>query len=120
MAWNKSGDERARSYQVYKDLEKLYLELQQRYELLEAKLAVKDETIMRLSRELYQALEGSMQHEASNRPGLAKAPAVGPAAGYQETPTPIPTHKPSAVVPRHGATMQDMLEPQPHPKRKEG
>ncbi len=107
MAWNKSGDERARSYQVYKDLEKQYLDLQRSYEALEAKLAAKDETLMRLSRELYQALEGSMQTEASNRPGLAKTHAQG----NQEQATPLPVHKPSAVVPRQGVTLQDMLEP---------
>ncbi len=80
MSWNKSGDERAKSYQVYKDLERSYKDLQNRYAELESRLAAKDEAMRLISRELYQALESTMQPEASNRPGLAKAHPATPTA----------------------------------------
>lgn len=114
MSWSKSGDERAKSYQVYKDLERQYRELQRAYDELGARLAAKDESLRQLSKELYQALEGSMTHEASNRPGLAKTSVtVTP-----DVSVPMPQPHQSTVVVRADIPMRELLE-QP-PKRKEG
>ncbi len=60
MSWNKSGAERAKSFQVYKDLQHEYDVMKRKCDELESRLKEKDETLLRLSRELYQALEGGV------------------------------------------------------------
>ncbi len=110
MGWKASGDERAKSYQVYKDLQSAYQDLQRRFDVLEEKLRAKDETLRQLSRELYEALEA---------PVKALAPTVmAPAIPAAEVATPLPVQKQSAVVPKTGATMAELLGEAP--KRKEG
>ncbi len=111
MGWKASGDERAKSYQVYKDLHRAFHDLQRDYDLLSEKLRAKDETLMRLSKELYEALH-------SSQPQSAKAPSVPVPEASSEQRTPIPEHRPSAVVTRGNLPMSELLsEPK---KQKEG
>ncbi len=104
MSWNKSGDERAKSFQVYKNLELSYKELQQRYASLEARLKEKDETLLRLSRELYQALEGGQ-----DRPRTSVTVQPG-------KPTPhLPHPRPGIVSVRAEVPMSELLGDSEHP-----
>lgn len=115
MGWKASGDERAKSFQVYKNLEASYLDLQQRYNDLEARLHAKDDALRQLSRELYQALDGPTRETTKHLP----VPEAIPAS--QEQKTPIPQHRPSAVVSRH-TSPADIIgsAEEVQPKRKEG
>ncbi len=128
MSWNKSGDDRAKSYQVYKDLQKAYSDLQQRYDAIEAKLAAKDEALRLMSRELYQALDAPARVLAAT----VSAPVMPP----QEVATPLPVpstrvaeaqRSVSEVVQRggaslgaSGASLRELFDEAPEKKRKEG
>ena len=118
MSWNKTGDERAKSFQVYKDLQKTYQDLQERYTALEVRIREKDEALLRLSRELYQALEGTIRPEPTDRPGLANT-RLGAEIGVSRTAPKserVPSVKP---VQRAEVPMSELLGA-PEPKRKEG
>ncbi len=123
MSWNKSGDERAKSYQVYKDLQSAYDDLEQRYRTLEAKVQAKDEALRQMARELYEALEAPARVLAAT----VHAPAL-PAA---ETATPLPVvptvhahglpeRQRSEVVAKPGARNMSELLDAVGLKRKEG
>ncbi len=116
MSWNKSGDERAKSYQVYKDLQREHQELRRAYDVLTEKLRAKDETLMRLSLELYEALHSTSPSQVTvvNEPTKPHVEHTGPGVAYVRTPSA------SGVPAKLGTTDLSMRELLGPPKRNEG
>ncbi len=57
MTWNAKGEDRAKSYRVYRELEERYRAEQALVEELQSRLAEKNQTIRQLADELAQALQ---------------------------------------------------------------
>lgn len=85
MAWNASGEERAKSYRVYKQLEEQYLQLRQECDILRQMLETKNASIRQLATELSQALGQSVEHLEGIQAALEAGPATHVA---NETKTP--------------------------------
>ncbi len=114
MGWKQTGDERVKSYKVYKDLEAQYLALHRAHEELQDRLRAKDETLRQMARELFQAL------------GASTPSTREPATETPERPTVIaPELRKSDVVAKPAGSLRDILgnhraDETAEPKRKEG
>lgn len=65
MAWNKSGDERVKSYRIYKELEEKYRSVEAERDFLLAQIRLKDATIRNLAAELAGAPLGDALRAAT-------------------------------------------------------
>ncbi len=88
MTWNASGDDRAKGFKVYKDLQAKYDHLMQEYSALRDTVTDKNRTIARLARELSQAL-GSVTEEPES--GFPMPSSESPSKLIPETPPTDPT-----------------------------
>lgn len=79
MAWNASGDERGRSYRVYRELEAIHVATLARVRELEAIVRLKDATIRSLAAELasneglQEALGTVLQEEPAPTPARTES-----------------------------------------------
>ena len=87
MGWKTTGEARVKSFKVYQDLEKRYLDLQKDKERLEEMVRAKDRSIQSLAQELATAM-------ASSEPELTQD-SVPPTEGTDTLPD---TERPSRPI----------------------
>lgn len=112
MAWTTNGDERAKQFKVYRELEAQYEELRSHYRVLSLEMQRKNRLISKLAEELGKAIQAYGPLDMGELEEVAKERARASAATSMPTYSPLP-YAATMPVPRsetRAKTTEEVVE----------